>query len=898
MKIISMSIGHGAGPGGSAVRGWGCAWLALAMLVSLLCVRGARGQCEAQWLRGWDVAGIDEYPTGAIELPDGDLLVASYGQACGGTLGTGLFRYARATAQWSLLVPGLTGGIKQLADGDFLVFGQFTTIGGMPANGIVRYHLATNTWSALGSGVAGGVSPRVIDVAVLADGSVIAAGFFTSAGGHAASNIARYDFNTGDWTSLGSGVGGAVRAVAILPDGSLGAGGGFRTAGDTANPVMARYDFQTQAWGPLGAGFVSANQSDNVFSLIVLPNGDVLAGGKFYTSSGIPIASGMRRCTFATGAWTEIAIDASYVNTMDMDRHGQVWFGGGSSSALRRLDPATNVMTAVPSRSSIYYNCAFVKALRTGEVLMGGRFGSVQNVPARSIALYSPDTNRWSGLSVGFDDSIYCLKRLSNGDVVAGGDFVSAGGVPARRVARFHPSTNSWSALGDGLSGTVVALAELPNGDLLAARPYPGEGVRTSDGLSRFSQTTGQWNPVPGTTNLDGVRVLTPRPDGTIVVAGRFSIDAPTVGSMNNIVLYDPASNSVRPLLSSASYVVATRNSFDPGIAAATVNPNGDVIVAGQFTNGSLHPWVENIGRYIPATDSWLPIGSRVFGGFSAVATLPNGDILVGGSGLRPEGVSGSGALLRCSAATGTWTVIPSAAYLSDRVSCIEALSDHEYLVAGQFNGIGGVAAKNLARFDANTNSWSAIGPALVGGNFSPDVMAVTTTANGDIVAGGAFSHAGEVVSAHFARFGVPAPIFTMNPTPVTACPAGTASLRVAVASGDTPTYQWRKDGTAIDLATNPSAATATLTFAGTAATDEGVYDCVVTNGCGTATSLPAVLTVCTGDFNCDGGADGADIEAFFAAWGAGAAVADINADGGVNGADIGAFFDVWVQGC
>jgi hypothetical protein len=54
----------------------------------------------------------------------------------------------------------------------------------------------------------------------------------------------------------------------------------------------------------------------------------------------------------------------------------------------------------------------------------------------------------------------------------------------------------------------------------------------------------------------------------------------------------------------------------------------------------------------------------------------------------------------------------------------------------------------------------------------------------------------------------------------------------------------------------------------------------------------------CRGDFNQDGGVDGADIEAFFLAWEPGLPEGDVNQDGGVDGSDIEAFFILWEAGC
>jgi hypothetical protein len=54
----------------------------------------------------------------------------------------------------------------------------------------------------------------------------------------------------------------------------------------------------------------------------------------------------------------------------------------------------------------------------------------------------------------------------------------------------------------------------------------------------------------------------------------------------------------------------------------------------------------------------------------------------------------------------------------------------------------------------------------------------------------------------------------------------------------------------------------------------------------------------CIGDFNQDGGVDGADVEAFYLAWEAADESADVNQDGGVDGADVEAFFIAWEAGC
>lgn len=150
-------------------------------------------------------------------------------------------------------------------------------------------------------------------------------------------------------------------------------------------------------------------------------------------------------------------------------------------------------------------------------------------------------------------------------------------------------------------------------------------------------------------------------------------------------------------------------------------------------------------------------------------------------------------------------------------------------------------------------------------------------------------------------------PVITQQPAGSPTCPGGTASYTIQASGGlcdGNFTYVWRRD--AVPLLDGPTgtgseiagASSPTLTISLASESDEGVYDCVVTNACGERTSEGAVLAICYGEFNCDGGIDGADVSDFFAAWENGLFSADVNQDGGVDGADVEFFFDKWENGC
>jgi hypothetical protein len=134
-----------------------------------------------------------------------------------------------------------------------------------------------------------------------------------------------------------------------------------------------------------------------------------------------------------------------------------------------------------------------------------------------------------------------------------------------------------------------------------------------------------------------------------------------------------------------------------------------------------------------------------------------------------------------------------------------------------------------------------------------------------------------------------------VNPTQ-SQCQGQPVELQVFAAGTGPLTFVWRRDGVLIEDGGGVSGATtATLELDAAALSDGGSYTCTVTNACGSTTSQ-LELSICAGDYNCDGGIDGTDIEAFFAAWEQG--TADINEDGGTDGADVEVFFERWEQGC
>jgi hypothetical protein len=311
--------------------------------------------------------------------------------------------------------------------------------------------------------------------AMFPNGDLIAGGAFSSVGGVAARNIARW--NGWAWAPLGSGMEESfhdadVYALAPLPNGDLIAGGSFYSAGGVAANNIARWNGST--WAPLGSG-MNRSFFDNgpVYSLAVLPNGDLVAGGNFVTAGGVP-ANKIAR-------WS-----------------GSIWAPLGSG--MGGMNPFVTAMAILPN----------------GDLVAGGRFSSAGDAVVNSIARWNG--LNWAAMGSGVDGSggVTALALLRNGDLVAGGSFQSVGGVAVNNIARWNGST--WSPLGSGMDGQVSTLAVLANGDLVASGYFTTAGEVAVNHIASWNGAA--WAPLGPVPGIDATGPLTQVNSGTLFVGG------------------------------------------------------------------------------------------------------------------------------------------------------------------------------------------------------------------------------------------------------------------------------------------------------------------------------------------------------------------------------------------
>ena len=147
----------------------------------------------------------------------------------------------------------------------------------------------SGTWA---QAVGTGLNSNVLAMAVIGT-NLYVAGYFTNAGGIAASQIA--EWNGANWSALGSGVvgNGTVQALTAIGT-NLYAGGTFTNMGGVSANRVAKWN--GAAWSALGSGVIQSALSRSASALCSSGN-DLYAGGLFQTAGN--------KASFDVGHWND-----------------------------------------------------------------------------------------------------------------------------------------------------------------------------------------------------------------------------------------------------------------------------------------------------------------------------------------------------------------------------------------------------------------------------------------------------------------------------------------------------------------------------------------------------------------------------------------------------------------
>lgn len=422
--------------------------------------------------------------------------------------------------------------LEVMADGSLLAAGRFSTLSGPACRNIARWN--GTTWLPLGGGLQTAFSGSITGFALLAlpNGQVLAGGSIGEAEGHAVLNIGKW--NGANWSAVGDGLVGRVTEIAPTPDGGAFVGGGFSRNGTSPIDHVARVD-ENGIWSPLGSGVALAGSPVNAYvgALALRSNGELIAGGSFTAAGGVP-ASNVARWNGSTwsalGAGTDGPVLCAAVLPDDSVVIGGSFTAAGGSPASGIARWNGTAWSALGTGVAGGFGGTSVLALAVdadGSLFAGGNFTTAGGMPANGIARWR--NSAWSSLGSGVTypnstPSVNALCVRRNGELIAGGLFTSAGGVPASHIARWNGA--AWSGLGGFLNGQVLGLAELPSGDVVATGTFttPGSRIARWNGTAWFSYGDGLTTVIPRNHSYFAIGfALAVTRQGRMLAGGEFS---------------------------------------------------------------------------------------------------------------------------------------------------------------------------------------------------------------------------------------------------------------------------------------------------------------------------------------------------------------------------------------
>lgn len=237
---------------------------------------------------------------------------------------------------WRPLGSGVNSIVYALTvyNGDLIAGGYFSDAGGINVNYIARWD-GTN-WQPMGSGMGGGGTfyPYVMALTVYND-TLIAGGYFTTAGGVSALRIAGWDGS--QWHALAEGMGGggtitpSVHSLTVYND-ELIVGGTFTEAGPIPAKNIARWDGSD--WYQLGSGLDGVRTN-----ALTVYNDNLFAGGGFTTAGGNPA---YRIARWDGVVWDQpgegFNTDVHSLTTFNHGSHGEVLVAGGNFTGIADPD--------------------------------------------------------------------------------------------------------------------------------------------------------------------------------------------------------------------------------------------------------------------------------------------------------------------------------------------------------------------------------------------------------------------------------------------------------------------------------------------------------------------------------------------------------------------------------
>lgn len=378
---------------------------------------------------------------------------------------------------------------------------------------------------------------------------------------------------------------------------------------------------------------------------------------------------------------------------------------------------------------------------------------------AGALYVYDPVTNQFGTHGDFTNDSGTATSSsdvtVTGDDLYVVGNFDRVDGMLVNGVAHYDFSTQMWSSLGTGAENGVTGglawrVAADANSVYLAFLNASDSavGTQTVNGIARWNVVNETWSamnggvdrPSSGTPTENIARVSALLLDGgTLYVGGRF--DSAGGASMPNVASFAPMSGW---------------SALGPGVdgaVGALARDGTRLFVAGLFTE-ALTSATTNLLEFDGG--QWLSVAPQLdgvgfFTGAAGSLLTSDGFLYLGGWFTSVDGVAARN-IARLDLNTDTWQTLGAGAANGVRDSVVSglfqiaadalALLGDDIVVGGHLTGAGGEPAANIARWDPATGDWNSLGASAGDGISAQEVWSLATTGS-EVLALGPLSLAG-----------------------------------------------------------------------------------------------------------------------------------------------------------
>lgn len=436
---------------------------------------------------------------------------------------------------------GFDANVETIAiatDGKILVGGSFTTYNGSTVNRIVRLNTdgSIDATFISGSGFNDGI---VHAIKLDANGDCMVGGSFT--GNYSGTSVSRIVFlNTnGEVKSnfdSSDGPNSVIHALATDNANAWFLGGNFTTYDELNQGRVTKIDNE----GALDDGYLTPGVGFNAVVLKAVPLNDkkMLVGGSFKKYNGSTIGKLIRLTeegnVDSSFNFGEVGADDT-VRSILVQPDGKIIAGGAfknyngnSAGRIIGLNADGSVDANFINGAGFNNQVYVITRQEDGKLLIGGNFttynGSLAN---RIIRLHSNGTQDLTFTSEGADAYVEAIVVQPNGKIIVAGRFKNFNGTPYSRIIRLNTdgSTDTTFTIEGGFGNNIYAIALQPDGKILAGGSfltYKGVSQKriirlNSDGLldATFAIGTG--------FSKGDIRTILLQKDGRILVGGTFT---------------------------------------------------------------------------------------------------------------------------------------------------------------------------------------------------------------------------------------------------------------------------------------------------------------------------------------------------------------------------------------